>query len=555
MEFILPLFILVIAAAFGGILAKSLKFPPFVGYVLAGLVFGTILPAGIKNVAKLSEIGTVLLLFSIGIELSLTKLSRFFKIAVFGALIQVVLVSALLYFLLTLFGFSLIASLILASGFSLSSTAIIVKILGDGGELDTIHGGIMLGWLLIQDLAVIPMMIVLPVLALGAEYGLLSVLFLSLIKALLVIFAAVLIGRTIVPFLIHKVASSNSRELLTLSSVALALGTATGTYFLGVSPALGAFLAGVVISESQEHHAIFAETRPLRDLFVSLFFVGLGFLINPTFLFTNLGIVLILVVIILTSKILVVFLISSFFGYKGRTAVVTALGLSQVGEFAFIIFGTALTLGLINQSESSIGVATGLLTIIATPILFRSATPIWRKLKRLSPVFSIGEKKYFDDEILKNHIVICGYGRVGSWIGRALTDFKIPFVVIEYNRDIVNRLKEKGTPVIYGDPGEPEVLELANIKDAKALVLAIPDRVVQENLIAYVETLSPSIKIISRVHEDSDWEKLKALRVDKIVQPEFEAAIAITKGILVSMGKSKNEILQAVRSLRISHSK
>lgn len=554
MEFALPLFLLIVAAVCGGVLARIFKLPPLVGYILAGLAFGSILPAGVKNVAKLSEVGTILLLFSIGLELSLSRLTKFLKVAVFGSLLQIALVSGISYFLLIALGFGFLPSLVLALGFSLSSTAVVVKILGDRGELDSLHGGIMTGWLLVQDLAVIPMMVALPVLGQTGGGVFLSIS-LSLAKALLVVLGAVLLGKTFAPYLIHKIASVNSRELLTLSSVALALGTAAATSFMGISPALGAFLAGVVISDSQENHAVFAETRPLRDLFVALFFVSLGFLISPSAVFSSLGIIVFLTFLVLVLKAVVVFLVTTAFGFRGKTAIANALGLSQIGEFAFVIFGAALSLGLISQRESSVGVTVGLLTLIFTPALFASVVPVWRRVKKMGGIFLAGEKKYFDENTMENHIIICGYGRVGSWIGRALSEFKIPFVVVEYNQEVVGDLKKKGIPVLYGDPGEPEVLESVGIKSAKALVLAIPDEATQEDLITYVQTQAPGVKIISRVHQDSDWEKLKTLRVDRIVQPEFEAAIAIIRGILTSMGKPKEEISLAVKGLRVSHSK
>jgi len=554
MEFVLPLFLLILAAVCGGIIARVLKISPLVGYIVGGIVFGTILPPQVKNVARLSEIGTILLLFSIGLELSLTRLSRFIKIAVFGSLAQIVLVSLILFFFLQSLGFEPLTAFVLATGFSLSSTAIVVKVLGDRGELDTIHGGISFGWLLVQDLAVIPIMVVLPVLGQIGESGLFLSIAFSLAKALGIILGAILLGKMIVPYLIHKIAEVNSRELLTISSVGLALGTAVGTSLLGVSPSLGAFLAGVVISEGQEHHAIFAETRPLRDLFVALFFVSLGFLITPSVVAGNLGIIFLLAAAVVVLKIVITFLITTAFGFKGRTAVANAFGLGQVGEFSFVIYSAALALGLLTRDNVTIGIGVTLVTLIVSPLLFRAILPVWRKLKKFK-IFSPGEKCFFDNESLENHIIICGYGRVGSWVGKALENFNIPFVVIEYDRGIVSELREKGIPVLYGDPGEVEILNSVNVQAAKVLVLAIPDMIAQENLITYAQTLAPQVRIISRVHRGSDWEKFKTLRVNKIVQPEFEAAMAITRSILSSMGKDKVQIADIVKKIRISHAK
>ncbi|HKB88612.1 MAG TPA: cation:proton antiporter [Patescibacteria group bacterium] len=559
MDIILGIFLVVAAAVFGGAFAKLLKLPVLVGYIIAGILFGTILPGSAKNVATLAQIGTILLLFSIGVELPITQLSKFLKLAVFGSLIQILLVTGVSFVFLNSFGFSQIVSLILSLGFSISSTAVLVLILGDRGEMDTIHGGIMFSWSLVQDLLVIPIMIILPILG-TTGWGAVGLVGVSLLKSIIIIFVAFVLGKLVVPYTLRLVTALNSRELLLLSSVAIAMGTAALSSYFGISPAIGAFLAGVVISESQEHHAIFAETRPLRDLFVALFFVTLGFLVNPAVILGKLPLIIIVTLAILIIKAVIVFVITTAFGYKGRTAIATSFGLAQVGEFAFVIFSTALTLNFLTPSDFSVGIAVTLLTLVVSPILFTWVVPFWRKMREITSnsgfakLFAMGEKRDMVTENLTNHIIICGYGRVGGWVGKGLTSFGIPYIVVDYNQKVVQDLKNEGTPVLYGDPTEPEVLEAVSIRGAKAVILAIPDRVAQETLIAYVQTVAPETKIISRVHQDSDWEKLKTLRVDKIVQPEFEAAIEIIKSILKSIGKNKEEIAGSVKSLRVSHS-
>lgn len=561
MEIILGLFSVALAAVLGGIIAKYLKLPSLVGYIVAGIIFSAVLPESFKSVTSLAEVGTILLLFSIGIELSFDSLSKYLKVAVIGSIIQIILVTGLGFLMMKLFGFNPTTSFILALGFSLSSTAVVVKILSEKGEMDTVHGGVMLGWLLIQDLAVIPIMVMLPILGnFGPGWG--GVLGVSLLKALAVVSAVVVLGKLVIPKIMHKVAGFNSRELLLLFSVSLALGTAAVTSLFGISPSLGAFLAGIIISESQEHHAVFAETRPLRDLFVALFFVCLGFLVNPGLIFSKFILIIVISVSVLLLKALIVFFISIAFSYKGKTAIANSFGLAQVGEFAFIIFSVALGLKIINAEDASLGISVTLVTLIMAPILIKFAVPFWRKMRNLAAgnasllaLFTASEKRNFNDDILTNHIVICGYGRVGKWVGKALTDFNIPFIVIEYNHQIVNDLKDGGISVLYGDPTEPEVLEAVNIRGAKAIVIAIPDRIAQETLITYVQTVAPPVKIISRAHLDSDWEKLKTLRVDKVVQPEFEAATEIIRTILSNMGKSSDDVSSSIKGLRMSHSK
>ena len=562
MDLTLGLFFVVVAAVSGGFLAKLIKVPGLVGYIIAGIVVGAVLPPGLKEVSGLAQVGIILLLFSIGVELSFERISRYLSIAVFGALIQVILVTLLGYFILLVFGLAQLPALILSLGFSISSTAVLVKILADRGETDTIHGEIMLGWSLVQDLTVIPIMVILPLLAFTHGAGLALPILAALGKALLVILGVIFLGKKVVPYLVHALAVANSRELLLLASIALALGTAAVTSFFGISPALGAFLAGVVISESQEHHAIFAEMRPLRDLFVALFFVTLGFLVAPMVIISKFGLIILLTLIVIVLKALVVFIISSVFGYKGKTGIANSFGLAQVGEFAFVIFSAALALKILSSEETSIGIAVTLLTLIFSPILYRSVVPFWRKMKSLtmkypvlSKLFVSGEKHDFDENTFKDHIIVCGYGRVGSWVGKALKEYEIPFVVVDYNQKVVQELKDAGTAVIYGDPTEPEILEAVGIRRAKAIILAIPDREVQETLITYVQTVAPNVKIISRAHRDEDWEKLKTLRVDKVIQPEFEAAVEIIRSVLISRGKNRDEISDVIRNLRVSHSR
>jgi len=261
-------------------------------------------------------------------------------------------------------------------------------------------------------------------------------------------------------------------------------------------------------------------------------------------------------------KALVTFVVSAAFGYKGKTGIANSFGLSQVGEFAFVIFSSALGFHLLSSQETSLGISVTLLTLIASPVLFGWVTPFWRKTRvltlrvpALSKLFLAGERNDISQAELKDHIIICGYGRVGSWVGKALAEYGIPFVVVDYNQKVVQELKDAGTRVIYGDPTEPEVLEAVGIRAAKAIILAIPDRVAQETLITHVQTIAPEVKIISRVHRDEDWEKLKTLKVDKVIQPEFEAAVEIVRSVLVSKGKSREEISEVIKNLRVSHSR
>lgn len=552
-SYMLGLFLIFSSALLGGFIAKKIKIQPIIGYIVAGIVMSAIFPIDKAEVLDMAEFGAVLLLFSIGLELSIDQFRSFFKRVLLASVMQMVFVSVFIFLILPVFSITNITALILSVGFSLSSTAVVVKMLFDRGESETNHGKIMTAWLLVQDLAVIPVMILMPLFANGGGDMVTSAI-IALIKALSIVVVAFVLGKHIVPTLIHKVAEINSRELLLLTAVSLAVGTAVGASYLGISPALGAFIAGFVISESQENHAVFAETRPLRDLFVALFFVTLGFFVTPQLLLANIVKILTISIIVIFIKILVILIINYFFKFNGKTMVVNSIGLSQIGEFAFIIFSQAAVLNIISPEDSAIGIAIGLVTLIISPFLYSKSIQIWKFLKTKSKIFSSVGKNPANDA-LTNHIVILGYGRVGGWVGKSLTDHSIPFIVVDYNQEVINECKKKGIFAVYGDPAENEVLEVANIENAKAVIIAIPDRISQESIITRIQTIAPNVKIISRVHLDEDWEKLKVLRVDKLVQPEFEAATAIIRTILNSMGKDKEIINKSIKSLRLSHAK
>ena len=409
-SFTLALFIVLSSALMGGYIAKRLKFQPIIGYILAGVITSAIFPISGLGIEKLAEIGGILLLFSIGLELSVNKFKNILKKILIASVLQMLLVTVFLFFVLRLFGFSNISSFVLAIGFSLSSTAVVVKTLFDRGESETIHGKLMIGWLLVQDLAVIPIMVILPILASNQE----SVIVLggiAILKAIFLIVVSIVLGKHVVPFFVHKITILNSRELLVLTSIALAVGAAVGVSFFGISATLGAFIAGFVISESQENHTIFAEVRPLRDLFVALFFVTLGFFVTPEAILNNLTKIILISLLIILVKFLVVLAINYLFKFKGKTMVFSALGLAQVGEFAFIIFGSATAMGLISKEVSSLGITVGLVTLIVSPFVYGNSMRIWRVLKNRFKIFSSLERNLSLEDMYRDHIIILGFGK------------------------------------------------------------------------------------------------------------------------------------------------
>lgn len=556
----------VLAAAFlGGLVAKRIKQPALVGYLLAGLIIGAIsrrfLPAE-KVIWPLAEMGIAFLMFTLGLELSFQKFRKINKMIIWAVFVQIMLVAVGGLLIFPRLGFDFYSSLFLGSAFSLSSTAVVVKILSETGQIEALPGEIMLGWLLVQDLAVLPMVIILPALA-GGEIDL-GRAAISILKASTFLAAVVFIGKRLVPTAISRVANLRSRELLLLSVVSFCLLVALLTSAFGLSVAIGAFLAGLLISETAERHAVFSEIRPLRDLFSIIFFVSLGMFL-PT---ASLGSQLINIVGVsfglIFLKLIVVMILVFYLGYHVKTAIIAGLGLVQVGEFAFILAGMGLAKGLIEEDVYLLILGVAILTLLLTPWLMESAPKVYLWLRRTSEKYSprIYHRLFvtYDQKLsaeeglpLANHVVICGHGRVGSWLGRALGLLEIPYIVVDYNHQLVADLNEKGVKALYGDPADIKVLDYAQVDKAKIVVVAIPDQATGEMVVANCLTLNPGVKIISRIHHQQDQGRLKALGVTNIIQPEFEASLSIIHRVLQLFGVDKEDIAGKIKRLKIEH--
>jgi monovalent cation:H+ antiporter-2, CPA2 family len=552
-------------ALIGGLIAKKLKQPLILGYILAGITLGAVVVGQFKGdnqLQTLADIGVAFLLFSIGIEFSFSKLSRVKEIAFWGAVIQILAFIFLSVLIFPAFGFDFYSSLFLGCCFSLSSTAVVTKILMEKGESDSLHGEIMIGWLLVQDLAVLPMLLILPNIA-NLENLPFWQLPLTILQVFVLLIVVLLLGRLIVPKLLDKIAGVNSREVLLLAVTALCLLAASGTYFLGLSFALGAFLAGLIISESTENHAVFSEIRPLKDLFSIVFFVTLGMMLTPSFLFANLLLIIGLSIIVIFLKFVIVMILSLYFGYHTKTSFLVSTGIVQVGEFSFVLGAMGLSKGFIGMDIYQIIISVALLTILITPFLANISPKLYTFLKKYMQAKSPGlYSKIFlpFDQGLKaeelpfeNHVVICGYGRVGSWLGRACQISDVPFVVVDFNRNIIDDLSKNNIPVVYGDPSDADVLDFAQVDKAKVVVIAIPDRHTQEMVIANSLTLNPKINIICRSHFEEDQGRLKALGVTSVIMPEFEASLSITHKILQSFGYDKDEVNNKIKRIKIEH--
>ncbi len=556
------------AAIIGGVAAKLLRQPLVLGYIAAGILFGILAPRVTNRqfLQSIADVGVTLLLFTLGVEFSFHRLQKILGTMLWAAVSQIVLSTFVFLFFMMIVGFPFLASLIIAVAASLSSTTIVVKVLSERGELDTAPGEVMTAWLIIQDLAVVPIMILLPSVAAlttrgdaGVVAAVLGVAA-SIVKGAVALGLIVVLGKRVIPQMLGAVAGFGSREIFTIATVGLVFLSAILTYAAGLSAAIGAFVAGLLIAETSQNHAIFSEIRPLRDLFTVVFFVSLGLSIPVRFLLGAAGILIVVSITVLFVKWFIVTGLMRFLGYHRKTSFLVAVGLTQMSEFGFIIARQGLSAGALSQENYAFLVALIFLTILLGAPLVSQGAGLYYRLHRLFsarwPGLFYGKKEaeMMHEELpYTDHVVLLGYGRVGRYIGRALEMAGVPFVVVDYNGSTIAHLKEKGIPVVYGDPADYDVLDFAQVDRARAVIIAIPDRHTQEMVIANAQTLNRRIKIICRTHHEEDQKRLKSLGVDAVVQPEFEAAVSIVERILPSFGVAGEDVAGKISRLKIEH--
>lgn len=530
-----------VAAFVGAAVAKKFNQPVLTGYLLAGLLATTLFGRFFQFASApfLADLGLAFLMFTVGVDFSFRRLARVKKIVVFGALAQMILTTGVFY----LFGHNLILAVV----FSLSSTAIVVKLLSEKGQLDTLPSEIIVGWLLVQDLAVVP---ILAVMSSG------NVIF-SLLKAAVLLYVVLVLGKKVVPKFLEKVSQLGSGEVLLIFVVCLVLSFAALTNYFGLSLALGAFLAGLLLSQ----RGAAAEIRPLRDVFGVIFFVTLGVLISPNFLLNNWFLILKFVLLVILVKLVVSTMITLLFKYHLKTALQVGLSLTQVGEFAFIVSRVALTNGTINQETYSLILAVTILTMILTPWQVGLSVGVYERLRflagkwspRLYGLIFSGFDRYQRDHQkieLVDHVVICGHGRVGKHITRILAMAGIPYVVVDYNYNVVTELTASGIVAVLGDPTDREVLDFAGVSKAAAVIVAVPDRYSQELIIQNCQTLKSGVMIVCRSHFEEDHRRLYALGVTTVVSPELEAAFSMSHRVLDTLGVDKTQTANYLKQAR-----
>ncbi len=528
--------VIVVAALGGALIARILRQPLILGYILAGIVVGPytggIRIDDIHEIELLAEIGVALLLFALGLEFSLEQLKPVRRIAIFGTPVQILLTMAFGWWVGIRMGWPPASAAWLGAVFSLSSTMVTLKTLMGRGLLGTLSSRVMIGMLIIQDLAIIPMMIILPQLSDPASG--LPMLVVAVLKSILFLALMFFVGRKLLPRLLSVVAGWNSRELFILSVTATGLGIGYATYLFGLSFAFGAFVAGMVLSESDFGHQALSDIIPLRDIFGLLFFTSVGMLLDPAFLFRNLALILLLVLITGLFKGGLFFILARLFNYINIIPLALGLGLFQVGEFSFVLARAGLESGAVDPDMYALILTVSVLSMVVTPLVSALTTPLY-KLK----------KKFFRHEALItenlpatgliDHVVIGGGGRVGQHIAHVLSRLNVPFVVVELNHGRTVESRESGFPVIYGDMGAHTVMEAAHLSSASLLLVTIPSAVTATSVIKQALLLKPDLHIVVRAGGVRQMEELYNSGAYMAVLPEMEAGLELARQALLHL--------------------
>ena len=558
----LPLLInLAVALAYalaGGLVARRIGLPAIVGYLIAGVAIGPHTPGFSGDTAaihELAEFGVILLMFGIGMHFSFRDLWQVRDIAIPGALLQTSIATAAGYALARSTGATPAAAFVLGAAISVASTVVLLRGLMDTGQLDSLHGRVAVGWLVLEDLLTVVILVLLPLLALPGDADSWREPLLAAGKAGLFVVLMLTVGPRLVPLIMIRVVQTRSRELFVLVALSAAIGTALASAaFFGVSLALGAFLAGVVFGESEFNHQISADLLPFREAFAVLFFVSVGMLVDPGYLLREWDQVIVWSLLIVVGKWTITALSGFLFPYPARTTLVVAAGLSQIGEFSFILGQAGLALSLITAEQYSLILAGAIVSITVNPLMFRLTGPVEAWLRRWPAVWRLLDRPPRNVQAprpgMRDHVVIVGCGRVGRHIAEALGRLQIERVVVESDPARLSKLRELGVPALYGDAGSSEILEHTGLTHARALVITVPDDAVALAVAHTAHAQAPNLRIVARA---STWEgarRLKAAGVADVVRPELEGGVEIVRRTLVDLDLPAQDVQRYVEAIR-----
>ena len=558
-----------IAAGFGlalilGFVAARMNLPPLVGYLVAGILIGPHTRGFVADVAlagQLAEIGVMLLMFGVGLHFSLDDLAAVRGVAVPGAIIQILVTTAIGSVAAMSWGWSFGGGLVFGLALSVASTVVLLKALEARGALATFNGRLAVGWLIVQDLMMVLVLVLLPPVvgllggkahgsdAAGGSVG--AVLAITLAKVAAFVILMLVVGRRLFPRILWLVAKTGSRELFTLCVIAAAIGVAYGAAALfGVSFALGAFLAGMMMRESDFSHRAADESLPLRDAFAVLFFVSVGMLFDPGVLVREPLAVLAILAIVMFGNTLAAVALVLLLRYPLTTALTVGAGLAQIGEFSFILARLGVKYGLLTEEGQSLILAGAIVSIALNPAIFAAVEPARRWIlarsetarrleRRADPLAELPAS--VDAALLTGHVAIVGYGRVGRRIAEALAERNISYTIAEQNRELVEKLREQHVHAVSGDASDPAVLIQAHVARAAMLVIATPDTVGVRKMIEAARLLNPNIEILLRTHSDEEARMLRQENAGVVFMGEHELAKAMTQHVLGRMESGAGE--------------
>lgn len=534
----------------------KLKIVPIVGYLITGVLIGPSVLGFVKDqllIETLAEVGVILLLFTIGIEFSLKELIRLKKLILLGGGLQVILTTATVTVIALMFGQSTGLSIFLGFLVALSSTAIVLKILSERGEVESPYGNISICILIFQDLSIILMVLLVPLLAGSTDLSFIAMI-VSLVKTISIVALLLISGKFLIPAVLYQIVKTRNRELFLLGMVLISLGMALLTSMVGLSLAIGAFLVGLILSESEFSHQALSEILPLRDIFSSLFFISIGMLLDMSFVLDNASIILLVIISIIAIKFILSLITTAFLGYPLHTAILVGLSLAQIGEFSFVLSLIGVQSGLLDNDIYQIFLASAILTMMITPFMIQIGPKIENKASKMKfPSLAIFGDQFDKEPIrttLENHVVIAGYGMNGRNLSRVLSATNIPFIVLEMNPETVISEKRKGLPIFYGDASKEEVLKHTNISKAKILVVAISDAAHTRMMVKTARKLNPAIYIITRIRYISELEELYKLGADEVIPEEFETSIEIFSRVLSRYLIPREEIQKNIEKVR-----
>ncbi len=541
------------------LLFHRIKLSPVLGFLVTGIIAGPHLLGVISEIEQveiLADIGIILLLFTIGVEMSLKELWDIKRLVLLGGGLQVLLTIGIIYLISSYLGYGFGTAVFLGFLVSLSSTAIVLKLLQEKGEMPAPHGKISLGILIFQDVIIVPMILLTPMLAgVSSASGDNNLIF--LLKGIGIILFVIICARWLVPALLFRITMTRNRELFLLSILFIVLGTAWLTSRAGLSMALGAFLAGLIVSESEYSQQAIGNMMPFKDVFISFFFVSIGMLMNVSFFLDNIIVLLVLALTVILLKSITSGAVTFLLGYPLRTTIITGLTLSQVGEFSFILSTFGREFGLLTDELYQAFLAVSIVTMAATPFIMTGSHPLSHRIQKMvknsifiNGLYSKSITPGKEEEDLEDHLIIIGYGFNGKTVSSAARNAGIPYVIIETNPETVRYEKKQGEKIHYGDATHEVVLESANIKAARVLVVGISDFIATRIIIDVAKRINPGVYIIARTRYNKEIENLTKMGADEVIPEEYETSVEIFSRLLKKYMVPEDEIYTFTREIR-----